>query len=127
MAPLARDGPIGVRAIGPVVVGQDPFDRDPLGSEHRQRRGEGRRRAGATLVGDLDDDQASAPIVDDHLEVVVAEAGSMGMRGVGPAERPVRATIGDPAELLVILVDEGTRMADLVATDGQAGRPVDVG
>ena len=37
------------------------------------------------------------------------------------------AAVGDPAELLVVLVDEGTRVADLVAADGQPGRAIDVG
>ena len=32
------------------------------------------------------------------------------------------AAVGDPAELLVVLVDEGARVAGLVAADRQAGR-----
>ena len=36
------------------------------------------------------------------------------------------AAVWDPTQLLVVLVDEGARVTDLIATDGQPGRPIDV-
>ena len=67
-----------------------PFDADPLGGELGQRQGKRHGRAVTTLIGDLDDDRASAPIVDDHPEVVVPEAGPMVARCVSPAEHLTR-------------------------------------
>jgi len=88
---------------------------------------EGGRGALGALVGDLDDDASPAAIVDDDLEMVVAgtplQASALGRA----AEDAVAAAIGDPAQLLVVLVDEGTRMTGLVAADGQARRPIEVG
>jgi hypothetical protein len=49
-------------------------------------------------------------------------------QGLGRAPvRPMTTAIEDPSELPVVLVDERTRMADLVAADGQPGRMIDVG
>src|SRR5215210_2184969 len=124
---LAEDGAIGVRPIGEAVVGQDPLDRDPVGGEDRQSLGQGPGGAPTGLVGHLDDHASTAVVVDDHLEVVVPQP-ELAAPGLGrPAERAMPAAVGDPAELLVVLVDERAWVTDLVAADRQAGRPVDVG
>ena len=66
-------------------------------------------------------------VIDDDFEVVMAETGTVGMRRDGTAEYTMTAAFGDPPELLVILVDEASWVADLVAADRQACRSIDVG
>ena len=75
----------------------------------------------AGLVGHRHDDREPAGVVDDDLEVVVAEHGVPMSRGA-PATDPMAATVGDAAELLVVLVEQGARMAGHVADRGP-GRP----
>ena len=65
--------------------------------------------------------------LDCQLEVVVAEPASGARRRARPTERSVAADIGDPAELLVVLVDERARMAGVVAPDRQTGPPIEIG
>ena len=79
------------------------------------------RRLGA-LVGDLHDDGIAAGVVDEDLEVVVART-LRSRRHPGRGAPP--AAVGDPTELLVVLVDERSRMAGHVA-DRDAGHPVGV-
>src|SRR5674476_434968 len=43
------------------------------------------------------------------------------------SKRPMTAALGDPPELLVILVNEASRMADLIAADRQTCWSIDVG
>ena len=88
-----------------------------------RRKLEGKDGARWPLVGDRNDEPDPAPIVDDDLEVVVADAMTVG-RG-RPATGPMTTTIGHAAELLVVLVEQGARMAGDVA-DRDPGRPVGI-
>jgi hypothetical protein len=67
----------------PAVVGQDPLDPDPelgeLGRGNLERVG----RRGPGFIGHRDHDRLSAGIVDDHLEMLIASAGSMAWPGLG--------------------------------------------
>ncbi len=69
------------------------------------------------LVGHVGDIGEPGVVVDDDLEVVVARTrASSVVRGARrPAEEPVAAAVGDPAELLVVLVDERARVVVDVA------------
>lgn len=69
---------------------------------------QGGRGAGGALVSDRDNHAAPAAVIDHDLEVVIAESAPRPRRGGRAAERAVAATVGDPAKLLVVLVDERT-------------------
>src|SRR2546427_1509723 len=127
LAALAEGAPIGPRAIRPGVVGHDPLHLDPRSPERGQGELERGHSALGALVGDGDDDAPSAAIIDDDLEVVVAGAPLQTPALGRPPEDAVAAAVGDPAQLLVILVDEGSRMTRFVAANGQARRPIEVG
>ena len=98
-------------ALGP-QLGQGPVERS--------------RGAGARLVGDPDQQPPAGTVVDEGLEVVVAAA-AMPTGGRRPAQDPVAATVGDAAQLLVVLVEQLPGMADLIAADRQPAGPVEVG
>jgi hypothetical protein len=70
-----------------------------------------RRTSG--LVGHMHDDPQAAVIIDDDLDMVVADP--LAARTFEPAEDSMSAAIGDTAELLVVLVDERSRMAGDIA------------
>src|SRR5690348_313622 len=61
------------------VVGQDALDPDPEPAQLGGRDLEGRDRAGRRFVGDRHDDRVAAGVVDDDLDVVVADAPVMGL------------------------------------------------
>jgi hypothetical protein len=122
---VSKDCPIGVRAIGDPVVGHDALDLDALSGEDSQGSRQSRSCTRAGLVRNLDHDRSPAPVIDDDFEMVVAEA--FVARCNVSSKSPVTAPVGDPPELLVILMDETAWMTDLVAADRQACRSVDVG
>jgi hypothetical protein len=68
-------------------------------------------------------DPEPAVVIDDDFDVVVALAGPM--RKTWSAEHPMPAAIGDPTELLVVLVNERTRMAGDI-TDGSSSDSVGI-
>jgi hypothetical protein len=74
----------------------------------------------------VDHDRATAPVIDDDLEMVMSEERVVGVRCEVSAECPMATAVGDSSELLVVLVDEAARMADLVAADRQSGRSIDI-
>ena len=82
---------------------------------------QGRGGAGRALVGDLGDVGEPGGVVDDDLEVVVADGARRVARPPSvAAEHPVPAAVGDPAELLVVLVDELARvLADVADRDAR--------
>jgi len=90
-----------------LTVPQHPLDPDPEPGELDGRELERPGRAGRSLIGHRDDDGDPTPIVDDDLEVVIAEGLAAG--GFRPTVDPMAAAVGHPAELLVVLVEEGTR------------------
>jgi len=116
---------VGVAAIARAVVGEDPFDSDPDRGELADGLLDRPRGALSTFVGDGHDDGVPAGIVDEHLEVLVADSGvSMMAVEAAAADSPATA-LRHPAELLVVLVDEGSRVAGDV-TDRRRGHPVGV-
>ena len=116
---------VGVAAIARPVVGEHPLDADADLGELADGVLHGPRGARAALVGDGHDDGVAAGVVDEHLEVVVADAAMVAVARPGPAEDPPTAAVGHPAELLVVLVDERARMARDIA-DRSRGHPVGV-
>ena len=122
-AELGQGRGVRVRPIRPAVVGQDPLDPDPEPGELDGRELKRPGRAGRSLIGHLDDEGDPAPIVDDDLEVVIAEGLAAG--GFRPTVDPMAAAGGHPAELLVVLVEEGTRVTGLVADRG-TGRAIGI-
>jgi hypothetical protein len=84
------------------VVGQDPFDADAVAGEPDSGIEQGLTRAASSLVRYMRDIGDSGGIVDDDLEVVVAEtpALAVAMRGGCSSEDPVAATVGDPPSFL---------------------------
>jgi hypothetical protein len=75
----------------------------------------------------VDHDRAPAPVIDDDLEMVMPETGVMSVRRDLSAEYSMSAAVGDPSELLVILVDEAARMTDLITAYRQSCRSIDIG
>lgn len=73
--------------------------------------GSGRGR----VVGDRYDDRQAAGVVDDDLEVLVPDLRPLMVARAVSSERPPAAAIGDAPKLLVILMDERSRMAGDVA------------
>jgi hypothetical protein len=94
-------------AVARAVVGQHALDPVPDLGEAGSRQLE---RPGGTLgslVGDGHDNGVTAGVVDEHLEVVVATRSSI-LRCHTSPEHPPSAAIGQPAKLLVVLVDQRT-------------------
>ena len=54
-------------------------------------------------------------IVDDDLEMIIAETGLVQPGLTRATKQTMTAPVGDPAELLVVLVDEGARVVMDVA------------
>ena len=120
------DSPLeGGARIGLAVVGQDPFDPDAVAGEPDGGVEQGPAGAAGRLVRNVSDVRQPGGIVDDHLEVVVAEPAAGTSRLGCPAQNPVPATGGDPAELLVVLVDERARVVVDVA-DRHPRQPIGV-
>jgi hypothetical protein len=120
-----EDVAIGVAAIARAVVGQHPLDPDPDLGELGDRQLDRPRGALAALVDDRYDDGVAAGVVDEDLEMVVADAAILGPRQTLSTTSPPAAASRHPAELLVVLVDEGARMAGHVA-DRSGGHPVGI-
>jgi hypothetical protein len=114
---------IAVAEIRPSVVCQNPFDPDTQASELGCGDFERSPGTDARLVGDRDHDGVAAGVVDHDFEVVVAAALTVGRSS--PTVDPPAAAIGDPAELLVVLVDERAGMAGDVP-HRRGGHPVGV-
>jgi len=93
----------------------------------RGRVEQGPAGAAGALVGDVGDVCQAGGIVDDDLEVVVAEtpAPAVAMRSGRSPEDPVATAVGDPSELLVVLVDERARVVVHVA-DGHARQSIGI-
>jgi hypothetical protein len=108
-----RRGPIGT-----AVVGQDPLDPDAETSELEGRGLEGCHRRGAGLVGDRDHDGVAAGVVDDDLEMVIADPAMASVRAATATERPPAAAGRDPSELLVVLVKQRSGVAGDIADRG---------
>lgn len=81
------------------------------------------RRARAALIGDGHDDGVAAGVVDEDLEMVVASHAPV-LRRAAATEDPPAAPVGHPPQLLVVLVDEGARMAGH-GTHNLGGEPED--
>jgi hypothetical protein len=62
--------------------------------------------ARGALVGDVADIGQPGRVVDHDLEVVIPALPAMPVRRLHPTQQPMTAAVGDPAELLVVLVDE---------------------
>ncbi len=120
LAAMAECRPIRSRAVCPGVVGHEPLDLNPGGPERGHGELESRR-------GHRDAHAASAAVIDHDLEVVVPEP-APGPRGCGrAAKRAVAAAVRNPAQLLVIPVNERARMTGFITADGKPGRPIKVG
>ena len=82
-------------------------------------------RARRGLVGDRHDDRVPAGVVDHDLEVLVPHPAVAVVRGTVTAEDTPAAAVRDPAQLLVVLVDERAGVAGDVA-DGSGRHPVGI-
>jgi hypothetical protein len=113
-------------AVGPGVVGQDPFDAgDAVVVEEGGRAGQEGRAGRDLLVGvDLAVGQPGV-VVDGGVDVVEAHAAD---RSAGlAAQRPMAAAVGNPAEFLHVDVDQLAGTVAFVAADDLPGRPVQPG
>ncbi len=119
----------GVLAVGPGVVGQDPFDADAQGREV----GGGPHEEGCAgrggLVGKVFGVGNAAVVVECGVEVGVsgAVASVLVRAACCPAEDFVAAAVGNPAQLLDVDVDQFAGSGAFVAADGLAGRTVQGG
>lgn len=123
-AQVAAGVPPGVLAVGPGIVGQDPFDADAQGREVGRGPGQEGRAGRGGLVGQVLGVGDAAVVVEGGVQV--GPAGAVGPAAVaaGPAESLVAAAVGDPAQLLDVDVDQFAGAGAFVAADGFAGGPV---
>jgi hypothetical protein len=111
-------------AIARAVVGEHPLDPNAGLAEPADGLLDRPRRALGAFVGYGHDDGIPAGVVDEHLEMLVAGVGMTAMAVPTAAEDAPAATVGHPAELLVVLVDERAGMAGDVADRGTGPRSV---
>ena len=117
---------IDVTAVARAVVSEHAFDPNTDLGEAGNGQLDRPRGTLAALVGDGHHDGIPAGVVDEHLEVVVADASAVTRMGMTlAAEHSPATAVRDPSELLVVLVDEGSRMTGHVA-DRSGGHPVGV-
>lgn len=105
----------GVLAVGPGVVGQDPFDGDAQGREPGGRPGEEGRAGRGGLVGQVFGVGEAGVVVEGGVQVGPAGAGLVAA-SFGSAEGLVAAAVGDPAELLDVDVDQLARAGAFVSS-----------
>jgi hypothetical protein len=115
---------IGVAAIAGAVVGEHALDPDTDLGEAGDSQFDRPRGALTPLIGDRHHHRVAAGVVDEHLEMVIAPRAAV-LRRQAAAEDAPAATVRHAAELLVVLVDERTRMAGHVA-DRSSGDAVAV-
>jgi hypothetical protein len=112
-------------AIARAVVGQDPLDPDPDLGVLADGQLDRPRGALGTLVGDRDDDGVAAGVVDEHLEMLVADLGVAAVSVPTAAQHAPAAAVGHPTEQLVVLVNERTRVTGDVP-NRRSGHPIGV-
>jgi hypothetical protein len=105
------------RPVAGAVIGEHPFDADPVASEEGDRPVQEAGRGRAFLVGEHFDVGEAAVVVDGDLDVLPADRaadlavavgeGAVGVPGAA-ADAPTGAA-DDPAELLHVEVDELAR------------------
>jgi len=115
----------GVGSVGRAVVSEDALDPDAEPGELSRGRLKGEHRTRGGLVGHGHDDGIARGVVDHDLEMLIAGRRMLGMLHLIPTADAPAATVGDAAKLLVVLVQEGSRMAGDIA-DRRRGHPVGV-
>lgn len=111
--------------IGKGVVGQDTLDPDAQPGELGRGGLKSTGGRGSRVIRHRDHHGVTAGVVDHDLYVVVSGLAPAALRSTAPAEGSPPATVRYPAELLVVLMDEGSGMAGDIA-DRSDSHPVGI-